>query len=350
MTTFSARWPDFADYIIDITREIWDDRDVLKLRDYYARDIIVRTPGGVSVGNEATIRSTIGTIGQFPHRGGGAEDVIWSRDQTGHFYSSHRVCDRSVHDRDDIHGPATGRKLRYWIIADCAARDDVIDDEWLVRDNGALVRQLGWQPQAFAGHLIDLEGGPERCVQPLSAHTYVAGPYGGGGNDDPWGARYAGILRSVMAGDLGIILRNYDEQCHLQYAGGVEGHGPDDANAFWAGLRSAFPLATFSVDHVIGRHDPLLSPRAAVRWTLSGRHEGWGAFGRPTGAKVFVMGISHAEFGPRGLRREYALYDEVAVWKQILLQRPDLLAAAQAQVSAAPLSSHGHQQAASTLR
>ena len=31
------------------------------------------------------------------------------------------------------------------------------------------------------------------------------------------------------------------------------------------------------------------------------------------------MGISHAEFGPRGLRREWTLYDEVAIWKQIVL-------------------------------
>jgi hypothetical protein len=32
------------------------------------------------------------------------------------------------------------------------------------------------------------------------------------------------------------------------------------------------------------------------------------------------LGISHAEFGPWGLRREFALFDETAVWKQILLQ------------------------------
>ena len=32
------------------------------------------------------------------------------------------------------------------------------------------------------------------------------------------------------------------------------------------------------------------------------------------------MGMCHAEFGPWGLRREFALYDEVAIWKQILMQ------------------------------
>ena len=32
------------------------------------------------------------------------------------------------------------------------------------------------------------------------------------------------------------------------------------------------------------------------------------------------MGISHAEFGPRGLHREFTQYDEVAIWKQIEMQ------------------------------
>ena len=59
--------------------------------------------------------------------------------------------------------------------------------------------------------------------------------------------------------------------------------------------------------------------RAAVRWSLDGRHDGFGAFGAPTGAPVHVMGITHAEFGPWGLRREFTLFDEISIWKQILL-------------------------------
>ena len=62
-----------------------------------------------------------------------------------------------------------------------------------------------------------------------------------------------------------------------------------------------------------------------VRWTLHGKHEGYGSFGNPTGAEVFVLGATHAEFGtliggiPK-LRREWTLIDETAIWKQILLQ------------------------------
>ncbi|MGR3492237.1 MAG: ester cyclase [Shimia sp.] len=319
---FSDRWPDFRDYIVDITREIWDDRRVLTLHDYYAPDIIVRRPSGITRGVEAVIRETCEAISQTPVRGAGAEDVIWYRDDTGHFHSSHRCCDRSVHGVDDIYGPATGTRLRYWLIADCAARDDVIDDEWLVSDTGAVARQLGWDPREFAAHLIETEGGRETCAQPLTPASDLPGPYTGRGNHDPWGLRLESILTRVMSGDLSALPEHYDDQAALHFAGGREGHGPDDANTFWGGLRAAFPNAAFTIHHRTGRHDPLLSPRAAIRWSLEGTHEGWGLFGRPTGAPVYIMGITHAEFGPWGLRREWTVFDEVQIWKQILLHEP----------------------------
>ena len=84
------------------------------------------------------------------------------------------------------------------------------------------------------------------------------------------------------------------------------------------------PNAKFTIHHQIGRDDPMMPPRAAIRWSLQGKHDGWGVFGTPTGADLFVLGISHAEFGPWGLRREYTLFDETSVWKQILLQTGEL--------------------------
>jgi hypothetical protein len=32
------------------------------------------------------------------------------------------------------------------------------------------------------------------------------------------------------------------------------------------------------------------------------------------------MGASHVEFGPHGVRREYVLFDETSIWKQILMK------------------------------
>ena len=51
MKGFSNRWKDFPDYIIGITKEIWEDRGVGTLHDYYAKDIVVRSPMGIQRGN-----------------------------------------------------------------------------------------------------------------------------------------------------------------------------------------------------------------------------------------------------------------------------------------------------------
>jgi hypothetical protein len=128
------------------------------------------------------------------------------------------------------------------------------------------------------------------------------------------------MLTRIMDAEMAVIGTEYDRGCHLEHPGGATAHGREAADRFWMGLRASFPSATFSIDHVMGNQDAMMSPRAAVRWSLTGKHDGWGAFGRPTGADVYVLGIGHAEYGPRGLRREYVLYDETAIWKQIALQ------------------------------
>jgi hypothetical protein len=224
-----------------------------------------------------------------------------------------------------MYGAATGRKLRYRILADCHAINNQINDEWLIRDQGAIVRQMGWDPKQYAADLITREGGAENCVQPLTPAIDQPGPYKGRGNDNAWGTRYADILTRIMGADMAAIPAEYDRAVAVEYPGGVSDTGWDAADAFWMGLRASFPSATFQIDHVIGRDDPLMPPRAAVRWSLAGKHDGWGSFGAPTGKDVYVLGICHAEFGSLGaaepkVRREYVIHDEAMIWKQILLQ------------------------------
>ncbi len=319
MKNFDPKFRDFPDYIIGITREIWEDRGIATLHQYYAPDIVVRSPGSVVVGNQNVIGATMATLAEFPDRALLAEDVIWSGTPEKGMLSSHRVLSTATHSGDGAYGKATGRKLVYRILADCHAIANQINDEWLIRDQGAIVRQMGWDPVEFVRGQIAREGGPETCVRPLTPANDRPGPYTGRGNDNEWGARLADILTRIMNADFTVIGKEYDRAAQLEYPGGVTGHGWGDADRFWMGLRAAFPDATFTIDHVIGRDDPMFAPRAAVRWSLHGKHSGWGPFGTPTGAEVYLLGITQAEFGPWGLRREYTLYDETAIWKQILL-------------------------------
>lgn len=320
MKGFDPRWKDFPDYIIGITKEIWEERKIATLHHYYSEDIVVRSPGSVVVGNKGVIGATMATLSEFPDRTLFGEDVIWSGTPEDGMLSSHRIISTATHLGDGIYGKATGKKLQYRIIADCHAIDNQINDEWLIRDQGAIVRQMGWNPKDYARDLIAREGGVDNCVKPFSSAIDKPGPYKGSGNDNEWGEKYADILSRIMNADMAAIEAEYDRACELAYPGHVSGYSWDAADRFWMGLRASFPSAAFRIEHQIGRDDPMMPPRAAIRWSLEGKHDGWGTFGEPTGADVYVMGASHAEFGPWGLRREYTLFDETAIWKQIALK------------------------------
>ncbi len=320
MHGFDPKFKDFPDYIIGITQEIWEDRGIATLHQYYSPDIIVRSPSSVVVGNEGVIAATLATLAEFPDRKLLGEDVIWSGTPEAGMLSSHRIYSTATHSGDGVYGAATGTSLRYRIIADCHAINNQINDEWLIRDQGAVVRQLGMAPIDFARAQIALEGGPDNSSPGFTPAIDKPGPYTGRGNENEWGQRYADLLTRIMAADLAIIPAEYDRACQLDYPGGVSGHSHGDADQFWTSLRASFPNATFTIEHQIGRDDPLMPPRAAIRWSLHGKHEGWGAFGKPSGADVYIMGACHAEFGPWGLRREFVLFDETAVWKQIVLK------------------------------
>ncbi|MBY4893534.1 ester cyclase [Rhodobacteraceae bacterium N5(2021)] len=320
MRDFSNNFKDLPDYILKITHEIWEERGLATLHHYYGKDIPMRFPSGMVRGNTGVIDGTLATLAEFPDRHLLGEDVIWSEGpEDGRYLSSHRLVTWGTHTGHGAFGAPTGKRFEIRAIADCAAKADVIDDEWLIRDAGGIARQLGWDPSDYARWQIEQEGGPERCQKPFHPRDDVQGPYTGRGNDNEWGAKLAAILQRIMDKDFTVIRREYDRAVRTEHWGSRGGWSWEFAETDWMRLRSSFPQAEFRIDHVIGRSDPGTPNRAAVRWSLTGGHDGPGHFGAPTGAEVHVMGITHAEWGEWGLRREFTLIDEVSIWKQIHL-------------------------------
>ncbi|MEP1470973.1 MAG: ester cyclase [Halieaceae bacterium] len=317
MKGFDEQYSDLPDYILKCTAQIWEGRDIASLDWHYADDIFIRTPSGFSRGNEAGKSNTMATLSEFPDRQLFGEDVIWCGDDEEGFLSSHRILSSATH-RGGAFGAATGKRVVFRTVADTFCRENRIWDEWLIRDNAAIAVQIGTNPKDMARSII-ARGNDSFSFTP---DANVVGLYTGSGNDNEWGQRHASILQRIMNMEFSVIPQEYDRACHLSFPRGEDAHGWAEADKFWVGLRSAFPCAEFKIEHKIGRLDDLLSPRSAIRWSLSGCHEGWGRFGAPTGVNVHIMGVSHAEFGPWGLRREITLFDEIEIWKQILLQMP----------------------------
>ncbi|MEM6667047.1 MAG: nuclear transport factor 2 family protein, partial [Pseudomonadota bacterium] len=240
MRGFDDKWSDFPDYILGITKEIWEDRGIgPRLAEYYGSDVIVRMPGGIFIGEFATRQTTLAGLTEFPDRQLLGEDVIWSGSPEEGMLSSHRILSKATHTGDGLFGAATGAPLVYRGIADCYAINNQITDEWLIRDNAAILKQMGKDPRTWAEERVaaGLAGAP------MTPETDVSGPYSGHGNTNEWGQRLADILTRIMDADLSAIQGSYDRAAQLEYPGGVTGHGWSDADRFWLPLRSSFPDA-----------------------------------------------------------------------------------------------------------
>jgi hypothetical protein len=319
MKGFNPKWKDLPHYILGITKEIWEDRGIATLHHYYGRDMLKRGSRGIVVGAQAVIDETNSALAAAPDLTLLGEDVIWSGNEDDGFLSSHRVLE--IFAERDATGRPTGRLFHERVIADCYCIADQITDEWLVYDRGAIARQMGQTPRDAAAAEIADEGGPGNAARPFTWEQDRPGPYLARGNDNEWGQRHEHLLTRVMAAEFQALPGIYDRAVHLQLPGGREAHGVTEADHFWLSLRASFPSAKLVIEHRIGREDPMMPPRSALRWSLIGKHEGHGMFGPPSGAMVHLRAASHAEWGPWGLRRDYVLFDEVHVWKQILLHK-----------------------------
>jgi predicted ester cyclase len=325
MKGFDSKYKDLPDYILKITHQIWEDKDVESINQYYAKGMPTRSPQGVIYGAEPVVKATYATLKEFPDRQLLGEDVIWIGNDDEGYFSSHRIFTRATHANFGVYGEATGKKLMYRVIADCACRNNQVYDEWLVRDQGAIIRQLGLDSQRYAGQLIRDEGGIDKCFVPFSKDTSDDAPIDGiytapTISKENTGTRYANILTQIFNKDLNSVEKNYDRAIQQEQPGGFTGHGREEVTDFWNTLISAFPDSQFTIEHISFTEEKDQAKKAAIRWSLIGSHSGNGNFGKPSNAPVYVMGISHAEFGPRGIKNEWVLFDETIIWKQILMK------------------------------
>ena len=78
MKGFDNKYKSFPDFILKITKQIWEGKDVNSIANFYTNDIPVRSPFGVTYGNKPVIDATFKTLKEFPNRQLLGEDVIWN--------------------------------------------------------------------------------------------------------------------------------------------------------------------------------------------------------------------------------------------------------------------------------
>ena len=319
MKGFNKKYKDFPDYILKITKQIWEGKDVDSIGEFYTENIPVRSPFGITYGNKPVIEATYNTLKEFPNRQLLGEDVIWNGNDDNGYHSSHRILSKGTHLGDGFYGKPTGKDIYYRVIADCACKDNQVYDEWIVRDQGAMVRQIGYTPKEFAQIMIDKEGGLEKAKKLFDKNDVKLSDYNPikVEKSSP-GEKYSKILSKVF--EEGYDFKDYNRASNIYWPGNKLGHGREDIAKLWNSLKSIFTDIKFTIEHVGYINEPNKNPRASIRWFLEGIHSKESKdYGEKTNSKLFIMGINHVELNLERVIREWVLFDEVAIWKQILM-------------------------------
>ena len=319
MKGFDKKYKNFPDYILKITKQIWEGKDVDSIGEFYTDNIPVRSPFGITYGNKPVIEATYNTLKEFPNRQLLGEDVIWNGNDDKGYHSSHRILSKGTHLGDGFYGKPTGKDIYYRVIADCACKDNQVYDEWIVRDQGAMVRQIGYTPKEFAQIMIDKEGGLEKAKKLFDKNDIKPSDYQPEKiKKDSVGQKYSKILSKVFEEDYDF--NDYNRASSIYWPGNKLGHGREDISKFWNSLKDIFTDIKFTIEHVGYLDESNKNPRASIRWFLEGMHSNDSEdYGKKTNSKLFIMGINHVELNQDGVIREWVLFDEVAIWKQILM-------------------------------
>lgn len=314
---FDAKFVDFPHYIILITEEIWAERKVDLCLDYYAPDCVIHTTGGDVIGAQAVVENTHATLRAFPDRRLDADNVIWSAEGGGAFYSSHLITSKMTNFGASEFGAATGRKVRVQTIADCLCRENRIIREWLVRDNAGLVEQLGLdvgaiaraQAQADRAAGFDLIAHHATAFADVPVDTVATGEAA-----DIACRAFATSWAAPGGAERGGL---YDFRVDATFPHAKRLYGPDEIDIEMADIFTALPDAKATIEHIAVT--PYLGSAfdVALRWSLRAHHSGDGRYGAATGAPVYVIGVTHMRVMNGRVREERTVWDDLAVRRQI---------------------------------
>jgi predicted ester cyclase len=304
-----------VDYILGITYEIWEEGAVDLIEQYYGPKTLVFGLDGITHGAAGSIAGTREMLAAFPDRLLLGDDVIGSGDvRSG--YSSHRVLSPMTNKGDSLFGPATQKQVRIMNMADCAIEEGVIVEEWLARDNLALVRQLGFDVMdsarvIAARHTDELKG--------WFADEATRLRKGPAPDAAATGIDHQALLHALwISGDERVFESAYTHYSVLHRSPiEIVSGGPAIARHY-ADLRNAFTIDGASIDHVCMQNGGEDVDNVALRWTVCGEHSGNFLEIGATGKRVFIMGVTHRRIVNGRIAAEWTVFDSLGVAAQLL--------------------------------
>lgn len=321
---YDTDYADIVDYILRCTHRIWEQKDIGLIGTHYAADCRLHLMTGPIEGAKGVIANTVRTLAAFPDRTLVGEAVIWSPEADGAYLSSHRITSSGTNLGASEFGAATGKRVQFTTIADCLCHENRIVEEWLVRDNSALVLGLGLSPRRLARDqaAADNASGQAaiwridamdriRAVPDTPFSDVILPPPGEPEAfaralvDQLWNHRRFGRVREI-----------YSSAIRWEGPGARTLFGHGEVAGWLTALIGSFGDARFTVDHVASVTDDF-GQDVALRWSMAGTHDGPALYGTPQGRQVYILGVTHWRIVGDQITEEVTIFDEIALLRQI---------------------------------
>jgi predicted ester cyclase len=306
-----------VDYILGITFEIWEERQVELIDQYYGPQTIVYSLDGITRSAAAMIDGTNAMLAAFPDRLLLGDDVIGSGDAHSG-YSSHRVLSPMTNSGESMFGPATGKQVRIMNMADCVVEEGIIVLEWLARDNLALVRQLGFDAYESAAliaarhsdELLSWFGDEAERLTTCSAAAKL---------QDVAGVDAQSVLHANwITGDEAVLEAAYAPYAVMHRSPVETISGRQSIGSHYSRLRRAFHIRGARVDHLCFQSGGSNVDHVATRWAVCGEHRGDYLGISASGKSVYIMGVTHRRIVDGRIAVEWTVFDSLGVMAQLI--------------------------------
>jgi predicted ester cyclase len=299
---FDSKYHNIVDYILKITEDIWEKKEIEVINETYEKDILIHTGARKINGVEKVIGGTNDTLSSFPDRKMHGEAVIWSTDNKGDFYSSHRILSTATNQGSTVYGKPTGKKISFRTIADCKIANNKIYEEWLVRDNLHILQQLGFDPVEMAKKDLTYKENPISICVNLSKEIEgqdVALPE----------VLVSSLISNVWKNkDFTDIEQYFSEKCTLHAICDQDVHGVHNISEYIQFILKSFKDPIINIDRITSNRKGN-STEIAARWYIRGRSTKSGIFGIDSAHEVYVPIISHYNIENGKITDEWIVYD-----------------------------------------
>ena len=328
MRGFESQYTDIVDFIVRVTHRIWEEKEIGYIYSSYRHNSQVIDDSGLQYGRDKIVADTVHTINAFPDIRLYADEVIWAGDDRSGFHTSHRAVIIGHNTGYSRWGAPTGRKIAVWAVANCVALENEIFEEHVLYNNACLLMQLGFDVRALARELGNQVAAARPAVDPrfgeaerlLGQGTPMRLAEADPAEPGDW-LRYAYHYIWNWR-NLNTVDSFYAETLHFHGATGRELYGRGEYKSFVLSMIAMFPDLALQVDDVYFMGNADDGYLSSVRWSAVGTHRGFGIYGKPTGRRVYLWGITQHRIVNGRIVEEWMLFNEFEVMQQIYCDEP----------------------------